>query len=157
MEDKYPDPKPKPSIPYRTRLYYYGIPRSIPRLPTPRSTATQALAVLLCYAAYLRQFSDPRVPRTSGRSFILPPLTSAARGKPANPELEVDSVFSSGVFLVEVYLAYLVLVLYLWPIWHAYKNGTKFSRFVFSCWLNWGLALLIYFCFLKLTQHYELA
>ncbi|KAI1755337.1 hypothetical protein F4782DRAFT_527391 [Xylaria castorea] len=142
-------PKPKPDILQGPRLNY-NIPNliNLSRLSTPQSTASRAVGVLLCYAAYLRYFSNIKMPNAPSSSFTLPPIT------PPEQDLDVNSEIFSKKFLVELYLAVLVLVLYLWPFWQAYKKGTTFSSFVLSCFSTWGVSLVIYLGFLKLVQHY---
>ncbi|KAI0456211.1 hypothetical protein F5B21DRAFT_469106 [Xylaria acuta] len=157
--EKNHEPKRKPDILQGPRLNY-DIPTliSLPRLSTSQLTASHAVGVLLCYAAYLKYFSGIRALTAPGSNFTFPPITSTAHasGKPVDQDLDVESGVESDVF-VELYLAILVLVLYLWPIWQAYKERTTFSRLVLSCLSNWIIAVTIFLWYLKLTQQYGLS
>ncbi|KAI1742117.1 hypothetical protein F4680DRAFT_40289 [Xylaria scruposa] len=144
-----PKPKPKPRRHHRQEPSWDLLPTlNLQNLSTPQLTATRAIGVLVFYAVYLQSSSGGNVSKAPSDGF-LPPITRGG-------DLDPDSETLSGKSVVELYLAVLVGVLYLWPFWKWYKGATFFGL-VLSCASCWGVSLVIYLSFLKLIQHYGLS
>ncbi|KAI0551072.1 hypothetical protein F4679DRAFT_594101, partial [Xylaria curta] len=155
-----PEPQPKPKATtsprrrhrLRRQELYWDLPSLDFNLSARQLAAFLAMGVLLSYSTYLGYFSnnDNKYKAPSG-TFVLPPITRGGIG-----DIDDSEIFSNK-FLVELFLAVQVGVLYLWPFWNAFSKGTTFYGFVRSCASSAIASLVIYLSFQKVIQHYGLS
>ncbi|KAI0196472.1 hypothetical protein F4808DRAFT_463972 [Astrocystis sublimbata] len=113
------------------------------------SQGIQAFSVLLLYAFYLRFLSGLRP--VKGAIFNMDDL-------PPNPYMVTDS-YRDGFYiewglLLDLYLGYVIIKLYIWPIYNAFQRRMSLPWSLLSCTLNWGVAVLVYTFFNWLRQRY---